>query len=115
MSLPSRVHWEKRQGANLEHLRAMMSQNYTPPKLVPPFRFATVEVGVYRGAYPTLKVPPAACSAGQRRRARAEPRPVPARTPLLMPPPHAPQNFPFLETRKIRTIISLIPEKPTQV
>ena len=29
--------------------------------------------------------------------------------------PHAPQNFPFLETRKIRTIISLIPEKPTQV
>ena len=28
-------------------------------KLVPPFRFATVEVGVYRGAYPTLKVPPA--------------------------------------------------------
>ena len=34
----------------------MMSQSYTPPKLVPPFRFATVEVGVYRGAYPTLKV-----------------------------------------------------------
>jgi hypothetical protein len=29
--------------------------------------------------------------------------------------PHARQNFPFLETRKIRTIISLIPEKPTQV
>jgi len=27
-----------------------------PPKVVPPFRFATVEVGVYRGAYPTLKV-----------------------------------------------------------
>ena len=36
-----------------------MSLSYTPPKLVPPFRFATVEVGVYRGAYPTLKVPPA--------------------------------------------------------
>ena len=26
-----------------------------PPKLVPPFRFSVVEVGVYRGAYPTLK------------------------------------------------------------
>lgn len=54
-----------------------MSQ-YAVAKVVPPFRFATVEVGVYRGAYPTLK------------------------------------NFPFLETRKLRTVISLIPEKPTQ-
>ena len=30
--------------------------SFAPPKLVPPFRFATVEVGVYRGAYPSLKV-----------------------------------------------------------
>lgn len=50
----------------------------TVAKVVPPFRFATVEVGVYRGAYPTLK------------------------------------NFPFLEARRLRTVISLIPEKPTQ-
>ena len=51
--------------------------HFAPPKVVPPFRFATVEEGVYRGAYPTLK------------------------------------NFPFLETRGLRTVISLIPEKPT--
>ena len=29
--------------------------------------------------------------------------------------PNFEQNFPFLEMRKLRTVISLIPEKPTQV
>uniref|UniRef100_A0A7S0DWD3 Tyrosine specific protein phosphatases domain-containing protein n=1 Tax=Hanusia phi TaxID=3032 RepID=A0A7S0DWD3_9CRYP len=46
-------------------------------KVVPPFRFAIVEVGVYRGAYPTLK------------------------------------NFPFLKSLNLKTMISLIPEAPT--
>ncbi|EKX33252.1 hypothetical protein GUITHDRAFT_81644 [Guillardia theta CCMP2712] len=46
-------------------------------KVVPPFRFAIVEVGVYRGAYPTLK------------------------------------NFAFLKSLHLKTMISLIPETPT--
>ena len=46
-------------------------------KVVPPFRFAIVEVGVYRGAYPTLK------------------------------------NFAFLKSLNLKTMISLIPEAPT--
>ena len=50
-----------------------MSLSYTPPKLVPPFRFATVEVGVYRGAYPTLKVPPARPARARGRRAPVTP------------------------------------------
>jgi hypothetical protein len=29
--------------------------DFTTPKLIPPFRFAIVEEGVFRGAYPTEK------------------------------------------------------------
>lgn len=46
--------------------------------LIPPYRFCMIDVGIYRGAYPTLP------------------------------------NFRFLSRLQLRTIISLIPEKPTE-
>lgn len=48
-----------------------------PLAFVPPLRFAMVEDGLFRGAYPTLR------------------------------------SFPFLRTLRLRTIVSLTPEKPT--